>query len=89
MQHRANCFGSGIATVPGFARSRGVSYWTDGHDSRIFVPLRNFLFALDAATGKLIPTFGENGSIDLRKGLREPYQSSLSRSPRRERFTKT
>jgi quinoprotein glucose dehydrogenase len=62
------------ATVPGFARSRGVSYWTDGHDSRIFVPLRNFLFALDATTGKPIPTFGENGSIDLRKGLREPYQ---------------
>ena len=62
------------ATVPGFARSRGVSYWTDGHESRIFVPLRNFLFALDAATGKPIPSFGENGSIDLRKGLREPYQ---------------
>ncbi len=62
------------ATVPGFARSRGVSYWTDGHESRIFVPLRNFLFALDANTGKPIPTFGENGSIDLRKGLRDPYQ---------------
>src|SRR6202522_3805000 len=62
------------ATVPGFARSRGVSYWTDGHESRIFVPLRNFLFALDATTGKPIPTFGDNGSIDLRKGLREPYQ---------------
>ncbi len=63
------------ADVSGFARSRGVSYWTDGHESRIFAALRNELFALDATTGKLIPGFGENGHIDLRKGLREPYQA--------------
>ena len=62
------------ANVPGFARSRGVSYWTDGHESRIFAAFRNDLFALDASTGKLIPSFGEDGLIDLRKGLREPYQ---------------
>jgi quinoprotein glucose dehydrogenase len=63
------------ADVPGFARSRGVSYWTDGHESRIFAAVRNELFALDASTGKLIPGFGENGHLDLRKGLREPYQA--------------
>jgi quinoprotein glucose dehydrogenase len=63
------------ADVAGFARSRGVSYWTDGHESRIFAAVRNELFALDATTGKLIPSFGENGRIDLRKGLREPYQA--------------
>jgi quinoprotein glucose dehydrogenase len=63
------------ADVPGFARSRGVSYWTDGHESRIFAAVREDLFALDATTGKLIPGFGENGHIDLRKGLREPYQA--------------
>jgi quinoprotein glucose dehydrogenase len=62
------------ATVAGFARSRGVSYWTDGHESRIFAAFRSELYALDAATGKSIPSFGENGRIDLRKGLREPYQ---------------
>ena len=54
--------------------TRGVSYWTDGHESRIFAGARNYLYALDAATGKAIPGFGENGRIDLRKGLREPYQ---------------
>jgi quinoprotein glucose dehydrogenase len=54
--------------------TRGVSYWTDGHQSRIFAGARNYLYALDAATGKVIPSFGENGRIDLRKGLREPYQ---------------
>jgi quinoprotein glucose dehydrogenase len=63
------------ADISGFARSRGVSYWTDGHESRILAAERNELFALDATTGKLIPSFGENGHIDLRKGLREPYQA--------------
>jgi quinoprotein glucose dehydrogenase len=63
------------AAVPGRVLSRGVSYWTDGHKSRIFAGARNYLYALDAATGKPIPGFGENGRIDLRKGLREPYQA--------------
>ena len=58
----------------GRALSRGVSYWTDGRDSRIFSGFRNYLYALDASTGKPIPTFWENGRIDLRKGLREPYE---------------
>src|ERR1700674_269539 len=46
---------------------RGVSYWTDGKESRIFAPVTNFLYALDAQTGKPVPSFGENGRIDLRK----------------------
>jgi quinoprotein glucose dehydrogenase len=62
------------ADVPGRVLTRGVSYWTDGHESRIFAGARNYLYALDPATGKAIPSFGENGRIDLRKGLREPYQ---------------
>jgi quinoprotein glucose dehydrogenase len=36
----------------------------------------NFVFALDAATGKLIPSFGNGGRIDLRENLgREPASS--------------
>ena len=31
----------------------------------------NFLYSLDPATGKPIPSFGESGRIDLRKGLRD------------------
>lgn len=62
------------APINGRTRSRGVSYWTDGQQSRIFVGFGFNLFALDANTGKMITSFGENGSIDLRKGLREPYQ---------------
>ena len=60
--------------LPGFVLTRGVSYWTDGHQGRILAGARNYLYALDATTGKVIPSFGENGRIDLRKGLREPYE---------------
>jgi quinoprotein glucose dehydrogenase len=60
--------------LEGSVLSRGVSYWTDGHQSRIFAGARNYLYALDAATGKVISGFGEQGRIDLRKGLREPDQ---------------
>ena len=60
--------------LEGSVLSRGVSYWTDGHQSRIFAGARNYLYALDATTGKVISSFGEQGRIDLRKGLREPHQ---------------
>jgi quinoprotein glucose dehydrogenase len=60
--------------LEGRVLTRGVSYWSDGHQSRIFAGARNYLYALDAATGKVITSFGEQGRIDLRKGLREPYQ---------------
>jgi quinoprotein glucose dehydrogenase len=56
--------------IKGYASNRGVAYWTDGTDSRIFVGFRNFLYALDAKTGKLISSFGEEGKVDLRKGVR-------------------
>jgi len=31
---------------------RGVSYWTDGQESRIFAGVMNYLYALDPTTGK-------------------------------------
>lgn len=62
---------------------RGMAYWTDGRESRILAGIMNFLYALDPATGKPIPTFGENGRIDLRKELRGDYkaQSIVLTSP--------
>jgi quinoprotein glucose dehydrogenase len=60
--------------LEGGVLSRGVSYWSDGHQSRIFAGARNYLYALDATTGKVIPGFGEQGRIDLRKGLRDPHE---------------
>ncbi len=49
--------------------ARGVTYWNDGAHGRIYAGVMNFLYCLDAETGKLITSFGENGHIDLRKGL--------------------
>jgi glucose dehydrogenase len=54
--------------------SRGVSYWSDGTESRIFAGMRNLLYALDPATGKPIQSFGEGGFIDLRKELEADYK---------------
>ena len=61
------------ADIQGLARARGVSYWSDGTESRIFVGFRNFLYVLDAKSGKPIKSFGEDGRVDLRKGLRGDY----------------
>ncbi len=54
--------------------SRGVSYWSDGKESRLFAGMRNLLYALDPATGRPITSFGEGGFIDLRKGLLGDYK---------------
>lgn len=53
--------------------SRGVSYWTDGKESRVSAGMRNLLYALDPTTGKPIESVGEGGYIDLRKELRGDY----------------
>ncbi|HLT71098.1 MAG TPA: PQQ-binding-like beta-propeller repeat protein [Cyclobacteriaceae bacterium] len=50
--------------------SRGLTYWKDGDDRRIFMSASNKLIALDATTGEQITSFGEGGYVDLNKGLR-------------------
>lgn len=44
---------------------RGVATWSDGTQRRILIASRWRLIALDAATGRPIPTFGTNGEVDL------------------------
>ena len=69
-------FDSGIgANQP----ARGMTYWVDGRQGRIFVGIMNFLYCLDAQTGKPVTTFGEAGRIDLRKQLRGDFaQQSIA-----------
>ena len=63
-------FDSGIR---GTQPDRGLAYWANRKDKRILVGVMNFVYALDAATGKPIPSFGNGGRIDLRENLgREP-----------------
>jgi quinoprotein glucose dehydrogenase len=56
----------------GKARNRGVTYWADGADQRIFFAAGHWLYAVDAGTGALIKGFGEAGRVDLREGLGRP-----------------
>ncbi len=50
-------------------RQRGVVYWASGKDRRIFTGAGPYLYALDAATGKPVRSFGKNGSIHLGDGV--------------------
>ncbi|ESQ84865.1 hypothetical protein AEAC466_07355 [Asticcacaulis sp. AC466] len=59
-------------------RLRGVSYWSDGRAERILFTFRSKLMAVDAATGRLIDSFGHNGEVDLKAGLdRDPASISV------------
>ena len=49
--------------------NRGVAYWSDGVDRRIFFSAGRRLYSLDAATGRPDPRFGNSGWIDLSAGL--------------------
>lgn len=51
--------------------SRGVAYWSDGREKRILFTAGPWLYALNAATGKSIESFGEKGRVSLYLGLPE------------------
>jgi quinoprotein glucose dehydrogenase len=59
--------------------NRGVTYWAEGDDKRIFVVAGNSLHALNATNGRLITSFGAEGKVDLRDGLdRDVFFLSVS-----------
>lgn len=60
--------------------NRGVTYWSEGSDKRIIYTVGPVVFAVNAETGKLVPDFGKDGGIDLRKGLGRD-EKDLSISP--------
>ncbi len=49
--------------------NRGVTYWTDGTNARIFSSAGQWLYALDASTGQRLASFGTDGRVDLKQGL--------------------
>ena len=69
-------FDSGIK---GTQPDRGLAYWSDGKsDRRIVAAVMNFVYVLDAATGRPIASFGKDGRIDLREDLgRDPAAQSI------------
>ena len=50
---------------------RGVAYWSDGRgdDRVLYVTTGYRLIALNAKDGHPITSFGENGIVDLKKGM--------------------
>ena len=52
--------------------SRGVSHW---RDRILYATVDARLIALDTASGRPIPSFGDSGVVDLRRGLRNaPFE---------------
>ena len=63
----------------GSFRIRGITYWESGKDRRIFYAVRQYLYAMNAMTGKPVKSFGKDGRIDLREGLgRDPATLTVS-----------
>ncbi len=52
--------------------SRGLSYWTNGQDARIYFGYGAYLYCLNAKNGKPVKTFGDKGKIYLVDGVRRP-----------------
>ncbi len=60
---------------------RGVAYWTDGTEARIFLVTPGYhLVALDAETGRPHPDFGDEGVVDLFAGLGRPVDGGIGSS---------
>ena len=58
---------------------RGLTYWTDGKEQRLFAAFGRYIYAVDAVSGKPFPDFGRGGRIDLHYDLdRDPEQQSVS-----------
>lgn len=63
---------------------RGVTYWDDGKDGRIFIAVHDLrLISLNARSGQPDPNFGEKGTVDLSASLGRPVspRSTTHSSP--------
>ena len=60
-------------------RSRGLAYWTDGDDARIFWGTSEaYLIGVDARTGEPVRDFGDNGRVDLMEGVPRAERSGTN-----------
>ena len=65
---------------------RGVTHWKSGAEEKLFVPIQNKIWCVDAKTGKMVSSFGSDGAIDLQRDAdRElsgpPQQTIVSTTP--------
>jgi quinoprotein glucose dehydrogenase len=58
--------------------NRGVTYWEENTDRRIYFSAGPYLYAINADDGTIVSSFGSNGKVDLREGLgREPSKLAV------------
>jgi len=61
---------SGTTTMSVVWNQRGVAYWTDGDESRVYWGTGDgYLISVDAKTGRPVADFGVDGRVDLMEGL--------------------
>jgi quinoprotein glucose dehydrogenase len=61
---------AGTTTMSARWNQRGVGYWTDGSEERVFWGTGDgYLIGVDAKTGRPVAGFGKNGRVDLMEGL--------------------
>jgi quinoprotein glucose dehydrogenase len=62
--------GARAAASPRQLSGRGLAYWTDGRDERIYYVTTGYrLIALNAKTGARVAAFGTDGIVDLKEGV--------------------
>ena len=64
---------------PNPASTRGIGYWSQGSDKRIFAIRGENLVVLDADTGKPVANWGDGGRVNLKRGL-SPRATTYSSS---------
>ena len=75
--HDPEAYLAGLPTH--FYNSRGVAYWSDGDDERIFFGTNEaYLIALDAKTGEPVADFGDDGRVDLMEGIPRAVRGSTN-----------
>ena len=69
--------------APGWGVNRGVIHWDDNQDGRIIYTSGKYIYAVDALSGEIEESFGENGKVDLRKNLDRNYETlvAISNTP--------
>jgi quinoprotein glucose dehydrogenase len=67
------------AASPRQLSGRGLSYWTNGTETRILYVTPGYkLIALDAKTGYKIKDFGDNGEVDLKQDFDQEIRPNLT-----------
>jgi len=61
--------------------TRGLDYWSSNGEARIVVVRGDYLYALDAKTGAVIPSFGDKGRLSLRRETPDNSKFSALNGP--------